>query len=296
MTSQADITIKTENLTKIYTDFWGRPSVKALDNLNLEVYRGEVFGIIGPNGSGKTTAMKILLGLLFPTSGKAYVLGKEPTNVQIKYRVGFLPEESYLYHFLNAEETLDFYASIFKIPRPEKKRRIDELLSFLGLNNARKRKIREYSRGMARKVALAQALINEPDVIFLDEPTSGLDPISSKQIKDLILELKEAGKTVFLSSHLLTDVQNICDRVAILHEGKLRTCGKMTDLVTDKKITKVVFKNLSEKELEKLMEMTKLIGHNISVEFAQYSLEDVFLKEIARDTDEQHPGNSKTHN
>lgn len=296
MASFKDITIKTENLTKIYTDFWGRPSVKALDNLNLEVYRGEIFGIIGPNGSGKTTAIKILLGLLFPTSGRAYVLGKEPTNVQIKYKVGFLPEESYLYHFLNADETLDFYASIFKIPHREKKRRINELLSFLGLDNARKRKIREYSRGMARKVALAQALINDPDVVFLDEPTSGLDPISSKQIKDLILELRENGKTVFLSSHLLTDVQTICDRVAILHEGKLRVCGKMTDLVTDKKITKMVFKDMSAEERQKFIEVAKSMGHNISIEFAQYSLEEVFLKEITKSRDEQYSGDNKAHN
>ncbi len=213
------ISIKTKSLTKVYTDFWGRPRVRALHNLDLEIEKGEIFGLLGPNGSGKTTTLKLLLGLLFPTSGQAWVLGEPAGNVRTYQRIGFLPEESYFYRFLNAEETLDFYGQLFQIPKKERKKKMNELIDLVGLREARKRRIGEYSKGMARRIGLAQALINDPEVIFLDEPTSGLDPIGSREIKDLILELGRRGKTVLLCSHLLADVEDVSDKIAILHRG-----------------------------------------------------------------------------
>lgn len=273
--------IETENLSKTYKDFWGRPRVKALDKLNIKVYKGEIFGFIGPNGSGKTTTMKLLLGLLFPTEGKAYVLGKNPTDVAIKFRIGFLPEESYLYRFLNADETLDFFGRIFKIPKDIRKKRIDTLIEQFGLTHARKRQLKEYSKGMMRRVSFAQALINEPDVIFLDEPTSGLDPISSRQIKDLILDLKRQGKTIFLSSHLLADVQDICDRIAILHEGKLRKCGTVSELLVNKDLITMTFRNVNSDLRKKIEELVSREGGQlVSSEYTIENLEAVFLKTI----------------
>ena len=212
--------IETEKLTKVYRTSFSKYQVKALDSLSIKVNRGEIFGFLGPNGSGKTTTMKILLGLLTPTSGDAWVLGRQSTDVAVKDRIGFLPEESYLYRFLSSEETLDFYGRIFKIPRKERQKRINELIELVGLSHARKRQVREYSKGMARRLGFTQALINDPEVIFLDEPTSGLDPLVARQVKDIILDLKKQGKTIFMSSHLLADVENICDRIAILHLGK----------------------------------------------------------------------------
>lgn len=273
--------IETANLSKTYKDFWGRPRHKALDNLSIQVFSGEIFGILGPNGSGKTTTMKILLGLLFPTSGGASVLGKEPTNVEVKSRIGFLPEESYLYRFLNADETLDFYGRLFKIPKEIRKKRADELLEQFGVTYARKRQIKEYSKGMVRRVSFAQALINDPDVIFLDEPTSGLDPISSRQIKDLILGLKKKGKTVFLSSHLLADVQDICDRIAILHEGKLRKYGTVGELLVNKDSVTMTFSNLSPEVRKQIENLIAASGARmVSSEYTTENLEDVFLRAV----------------
>jgi ABC-2 type transport system ATP-binding protein len=278
---QADIVIQTKDLSKIYKDFWGRPRVKAVDRLNLQIQRGEIFGILGPNGSGKTTTMKLLLGLLFPTEGQAWVLGAPPTDIATKAKIGFLPEESYLYRFLNADETLDFYARLFNIPRAQRKRRIDELIELFGIGHARRRPLKEYSRGMVRRVSFAQALINDPEIIFLDEPTSGLDPISSKQMKDLMLDLKRKGKTIFLSSHLLGDVQNICDRVAILHEGKLVEHGSVKALLSIGDLTSMVFKGGDNNLEQKVRELIEQSGAEvISSGTASESLENLFLRVI----------------
>ncbi len=171
-----DIAIKTEDLTKAYRSFFGRKKVLALNKLNIVVRKGEIFGLLGPNGSGKTTTLKLLLGLLFPTEGRAYVLGKATDDVTVKSRIGFLPEESCFYRFLNADETLDFYGQLFRIPGKERKLRTDRLLKRVGLEFARKRHLKQYSKGMLRRIGIAQALINDPDLIILDEPTSGLDP------------------------------------------------------------------------------------------------------------------------
>src|SRR6266480_7510182 len=216
MTSANSEAVLAENLTKVYKDFWGRDKVRALDDLNLTIHRGEVFGLLGPNGSGKSTTIKLLLGLIFPTAGSAQVLGHPAGSTRVNERVGFLPEESYLYRFLNGEETLRFYGRLFKLSKRELNRRVPELLDVVGLDaKARKRKLREYSKGMARRIGLAQAMINNPDLILLDEPTTGLDPIGTREMKDLILSLKAQGKTVLLCSHLLADVQDVCDRITI---------------------------------------------------------------------------------
>ena len=228
-----DFAIHTEKLSKTYNDFWGRPKVRALDELDLTINRGEVFGLLGPNGSGKSTTIKLLLGLIFPDrGGRATVLGHKAGDTAINEKIGFLPEESYLYRFLNGEETLKFYGRLFKIPSKELKKRVPALLDTVGLDEkSRKRKLREYSKGMARRIGLAQALINNPDLILLDEPTTGLDPIGTREMKDLILSLKAQGKTVLLCSHLLADVQDVCDKIIILFRGKEQEKGLVRDLL-----------------------------------------------------------------
>jgi ABC-2 type transport system ATP-binding protein len=225
--------LKTVHLTKVYRDFWGRPRVTALNDLTVEVRPGEVFGLLGPNGSGKTTTIKLLLGLMRPTSGDAFVFGGDPTDRAVKHRIGYLPEETYLYKFLNAGETLAFFGRLFGMSSSAIAKRSDELIDLVGLSGARHRRLGEYSKGMARRLGLAQALINDPDLVVLDEPTSGLDPIGSAEVKDLIVRLKAAGKTVLLCSHLLADVEDVCDRLAILHQGVLRECGRVDELLRD---------------------------------------------------------------
>ena len=223
--------VEMRGLTKVFKDFWMRPRVTAVDALDMAVYPNEVFGLLGPNGSGKSTTIKIILGLLFPTKGRVSVFGKMPTDVKIKHHIGFLPEESYLYRFLNARETLDYYGRLFGLPRHQRQKRIDELLSWVGLDAVQRRPVGEYSKGMQRRIGLAQALINAPKLLILDEPTSGLDPLGTRQIKDLIVRLKEKGTTVILSSHLMADVEDVCDRVSILYGGKIRAEGTVDELL-----------------------------------------------------------------
>ena len=230
-----DVIVETRKLTKIYRDFWGRQKKIALRALNLQIFRGEIFGLLGPNGSGKTTTIKLLLGLLFPTEGDALVFDQPANDVRKNERIGYLPEESYLYKFLNAEETLDFYGRLFSTPKlraaGDRNRRGQELIEMVGLKVDRKRILKEYSKGMRQRIGLAQALINDPELIILDEPTSGLDPIGTRWMKDLILKLREQGKTVLMCSHRLDDVQDVCDRIAILHDGELQELGKVRRLL-----------------------------------------------------------------
>ena len=228
----SDEVIRTVGLAKTYTDFWGRPKVPALQGLDLSVQRGEVVGLLGPNGSGKTTTIKCLLGLIRPTKGQAFVFGRDPGDHAAKARLGYLPEETYLHQFLNAEETLRFYGSLFGLGGHELDQRIESLIARVGLDHARKRRLGEYSKGMARRLGLAQALINQPELVIFDEPTSGLDPIGTAEVKSLIEELKAAGTTVLLCSHLLADVEDVCDRVAILYQGELKTLGRVDELLT----------------------------------------------------------------
>jgi len=273
--------IETRDLSKVYKDFWGRPRHKGLDGLSISIEAGEVFGLIGPNGSGKTTTFKLLLGLIFPTSGEAKLLGKPPTDVDVKSRLGFLPEESYLYRWLNADETLDFFGRLFNLDAETRRKRADELITRFGLAHARKRQIRAFSKGMTRRVGLCQALINDPEVVILDEPTSGLDPISSRQIKDLILELKQRGKTVLLSSHLLADVQDVCDRIAILHQGQTKVYGAVRDILVRRDSVSLTFKDLSEGARKKIEELAKAEGAQLThAENTLETLEDVFLRTV----------------
>src|SRR3954451_17834761 len=227
--------VETRNLTKIYRDFWGRQKKVALRALNLQIQRGEIFGLLGPNGSGKTTTIKLLLGLLFPTSGDAFLFGAPAAEVRKNERIGYLPEESYLYRFLNAEETLDFYGRLFNLDPRKRIDRAQTLIEKVGLKADRKRILKEYSKGMRQRIGLAQALINDPELVILDEPTSGLDPLGARWMKDLILQLRAKGKTVLLCSHRLDDVQDVCDRIAILYEGELQELGQVSSLLEDTK-------------------------------------------------------------
>jgi ABC-2 type transport system ATP-binding protein len=281
--------IETRNLTKIYRDFWGRKKVRALNSLSLDVRQGEVFGLLGPNGSGKTTTMKLLLGLLFPTEGEISVLGKPATDVSKNERIGYLPEESYLYRFLNAEETLDFYGRLFDMPAATRKQRAADLIEKVGLTWAKRRPLKEYSKGMTRRIGLAQALINDPELVLLDEPTSGLDPIGTREMKDLILELKDQGKTVIMCSHLLADVQDVCDRIAILHQGELKELGRVDSLLKVRDVTQIQAAGLSkacEAEIRTVIERHH--GELISLDNPTATLEDLFLS-IVRDS-EARPG------
>src|SRR6476646_5765566 len=250
-----DVIIETRNLTKVYRDFWGRPKVQALKALDLQVYRGEIFGLLGPNGSGKTTTIKLLLGLLFATEGDALIFNEPTTNVAKNERIGYLPEESYLYKFLNAEETLHFYGRLFKISAAERAKRVDRLINMVGLSAAKHRQLREYSKGMQRRIGLAQALINKPELILLDEPTSGLDPIGTSEIKDMILRLKEEGTTVVMCSHLLADVQDVCDRIAILHQGELKELGRVDTLLTQADVTQIRAKRLPDQCIDEIKQV-----------------------------------------
>jgi ABC-2 type transport system ATP-binding protein len=286
---QSDVVIETHNLTKVYRDFWGRQKVRALKALDLEVRRGEIFGLLGPNGSGKTTTIKLLLGLLFPTSGRALVFGKDATDVGKNERIGYLPEESYLYKFLNAEETLDFYGRLFNIPAVERRERVNRLISEVKLDWARRRQLKEYSKGMTRRIGLAQALINDPELILLDEPTTGLDPMGSREMKDMILRLRDEGKTVLLCSHLLPDIQDVCDRIAILHAGELKELGRIDTLLTVQDETQIRAKGLSKAAEEEIREVIERHGGKlVGMDHPTTTLEELFLS-IVRES-EAHPG------
>jgi ABC-2 type transport system ATP-binding protein len=270
-------------LTKVYRDFWGRESVKALDSLNLQVHPGEVFGLLGPNGSGKTTTVRLVLGLLFPSRGAVRLFGRAPQRVDIKRRVGYMPEESHLYPYLNAEETLDFFGRLFHIPRAERRRRVDALIDMVGLKRARTRPVGQFSKGMARRIGLAQSLINDPDFLILDEPTTGLDPIGSREMKDLILTLRERGKTILLCSHLLADVEEICDRLSILYGGKQRAQGPVGDLLTASEYTEIRAPRLAQHTLQKVLDVIRQdAGAEIPVTVGAPTqrLEDYFLNVV----------------
>jgi ABC-2 type transport system ATP-binding protein len=226
-----DIVLKTEALSKAFrVGFWGRP-VTALERLDLGVRRGEIFGFLGPNGAGKTTTLKLLMGLIYPTSGKAWLLGREVGNVDVKRQVGFLPEAPYFYDYLTSEEFLRFYGQLFGLGGRRLNERITHLLDIVGMSDARQLQLRKFSKGMLQRIGIAQALINDPHLVILDEPMSGLDPIGRKEIRDLILSLREEGKTVFFSSHILHDAEVLCDRVGILLKGRLVALGKVTELI-----------------------------------------------------------------
>lgn len=286
-----DIVVETRKLTKVYRDFWGRQKKAALRALNLQIHRGEIFGLLGPNGSGKTTTIKLLLGLIFPTDGEALVFGESALQVGKNERIGYLPEESYLYRFLNAEETLDFYGRLFTMSPETRRTRAQKLIDMVGLSADKRRVLKEYSKGMRQRIGLAQALINDPELIILDEPTSGLDPLGTRWMKDLILDLRKQGKTVIMCSHRLDDVQDVCDRIAILYEGELQELGKVETLLEDAnrlelRASGVRVSDDLKRDLEELMRK-----HGGKVEFVGHpttTLEDLFLRIVAES--KAHPG------
>jgi ABC-2 type transport system ATP-binding protein len=232
-TAAEAIDLKCVGLSKSFRDFWMRPRVRAVESVDLEIRRGEIFGLLGPNGSGKSTTIKMILGLITPTAGRIAVLGHRPRDVATKRQIGYLPEESYLYRFLSARETLDFYGRLFRIPARERRERIDRLLAMVGLEAVGHRPVGEFSKGMQRRVGLAQSLINDPQFLILDEPTSGMDPVGARQIRDLIADLGRRGKTVLLCTHQLSDVEDLCDRVAIMFGGRIRATGRCDELLAD---------------------------------------------------------------
>ncbi|MCA9305665.1 MAG: ABC transporter ATP-binding protein [Phycisphaerales bacterium] len=275
--------VAVQDLSKIFKDFWMRDRARAVDGVTFEIERGEVFGLLGPNGSGKSTTIKIILGLLHKTSGRVAVFGRLPSDVSIKKRIGYLPEESYLYPFLNARETLDYYAKLFQLDHRARKRRIDELLDMVGLSGVQHRQIREYSKGMQRRIGLAQALINDPEFLILDEPTTGLDPIGTRQVKDLIIQLGKRGKTILLSSHLLADVEECVTRMVILYGGKIRAEGTCDDLLESRSRSIIETDALDDATLADLRATLAKHRHTMErVAHPRQRLEDLFIDIVER--------------
>ena len=272
--------VETFSLTKIFSDWWGRAKVYAVDDLNLQIQYNEVFGLLGPNGSGKTTTLKMLLGLLHPTKGKSLCLGGDATDTKISARIGFLPEESYLYKYLTARETLDFYGRLFRLDRRVRKMRIDALLDMVGLKAVANRPVGTFSKGMARRIGLAQALINDPDLLILDEPTTGLDPIGTRQIKDLILKLAKRGKTVLLCSHLLADVEDVCDRIAILYGGKIQAKGQVAELLQQTHKRQFTTGAISDSAVEQIKRIVQEENAECVVTSPMHKLETFFIETV----------------
>ena len=270
------------HLGKTFRDFWMRPRVKAVDDLSLNIQPGEVLGLLGPNGSGKSTTIKMLLGLLRPTTGTVEVFGKRPDDASVRARIGYLPEVSTLYKHLTPRETLDYFAALFDLPPETRRARTAELLRMVGLEEAADRSIGEFSKGMARRVGLAQALVNDPDFIVLDEPTSGLDPIGRHQVKTLIRQLADRGKTVLLSSHLLAEVADVCDRVAVLYRGRLQATGRVSDLLARKDSLRFTVPAMDEAARDALtVLLAEKTGSLPLVDHPSMSLEDYFLQIIS---------------
>lgn len=271
--------VKAVGLTKVFRDFWRRARVRAVNDLDFEVQPGEIYGLLGPNGSGKSTTIKMALGLLYPTRGRVSIFGMPPDDVRTKARIGYLPEESYLYRFLNARETLDYYGKLFQIDRRVRQRRVEELLEMVGLRGAARRPVGEYSKGMARRIGLAQAVINDPDLLILDEPTSGLDPIGSKLVKDIIIRLgKELKKTILLSSHLLADVEEVCGRVTILFGGKVQVSGTMDEVLERSGQIQLTTERLSPAALKEIEQIVSRERKSLTISTPRDRLESLFLR------------------
>ncbi len=277
--ANGEVVVSVRGLTKIFKDFWGRPKARAVDNVDFEVRRGEVFGLLGPNGSGKSTTVKLILGLLYPTKGLIEVFGHSPRHVPTKARIGYLPEESYLYRYLNSRETLDFFGNLFRLPRTDRNVRAEQLLEMVGLSQTRTRAVGEFSKGMQRRIGLAQALINDPDLVILDEPTSGLDPIGCREVKDLILALARRGKTVILSSHLLADVEDVCDRVVIYYGGKVQAMGTLKELLATPDTIQITTPALPRETMERVLAIIRkdVAEERVKIDTPTQNLEGYFL-------------------
>src|SRR5512135_286221 len=277
--SDGEVIVTVRGLTKVFKDFWGRPKARAVDNVDFEVRRGEVFGLLGPNGSGKSTTVKLMLGLLYPTKGHVEVFNHSPRHVATKSRIGYLPEESYLYRYLNSRETLQFFGNLFELPKSDRQQRTEQLLEMVGLSQAHLRAVGEFSKGMQRRIGLAQALINDPDLVILDEPTSGLDPIGCREVKDLILALAHRGKTVILSSHLLADVEDVCDRVVIYYGGRIQALGALRELLATPDSIQITTPALPRETMERMLAVIRadVAEDKVSIDTPTQNLEHYFL-------------------
>ena len=298
--------VQTWNLGKIYrTGFWMNQKIESLKNCSLSIYRGETFGLLGPNGAGKTTLLKTLLGITRPSTGRAVILGKPIGDRRVKQRIGYLPENAYIYDFLTAWEFLEYIAGLFQIPKKQQRKRIAELLDLVGLaqSTARKKKLKQYSKGMLQRVAMAQALINDPEIVFLDEPMSGLDPMGRYRLREIVLSLKQQGKTIFFNSHILSDIEQICDRIAFLALGELICQGSLDELLGTSDAYQAIVRGGNSESLSPWMsnlthENNKWHGHLkvdpdrfvshldsadaslVSIHLARPSLEEFFMEQL----------------
>lgn len=278
-----DNAISIKGLRKVFRDFWLRPVVTAVDGIDLEIGAGEVFGLLGPNGSGKSTTIKMLLGLIQPTAGEIRIFGESPRSLKVKSRLGYLPELSYLHPFLTAEETVRYYAGLSGMKGAEMKDRVAELLSFVGLSDWAKHPVGRFSKGMARRVAFAAALVSKPDLLVLDEPTSGLDPVGTREVKDFVRKIADTGVTVLMTSHLLADCGDVCDRIAILSRGKVAAQGKVSDLLTVTDETTFTMAGLSEDEVQAAsIALETKFSRAVTIGHPRKSLEQFFLDTLRK--------------
>jgi len=277
--------VEVKNLVKDFKGAFGVKNVRAVNDVSLQIAPGEVYGLIGPNGSGKSTTMKAVLGLVAPTSGATAIFGRNSLKVDSRNEVGFLPENPYFYKHLTAAETVRFYGKLCGMRGRKLKERIGELLELVGLQDARDRRLRGFSKGMLQRIGLAQAMVQDPRLLVLDEPTAGVDPTGSRQIRDLILELKNRGITVFLCSHLLEQVQQVCDRVGIIHQGVLVNEGRLDELISVENRTEIILENASENLLDQIRSLVDVThqAEVVSEGNARTTLEDLFLRETAAD-------------
>jgi ABC-2 type transport system ATP-binding protein len=275
---------ETVGLTKRYPLTWKRKVLVALDHLDLQIKKGEVFGLLGPNGSGKSTTIKSLLGLIVPSEGEARIFGLSPESLEARRRVGFLPENPYFYGFLNGDETLRFFGKVCGITGETLNKRIEELIDLVGLQNGRERPLRSYSKGMLQRIGLAQAMIHDPEILFLDEPTAGVDPLGSAQIRDIILKFKQMGKTVIFSSHLLEQVQEVADRVAIFSLGKKVLEGSLESLLVESHSTQInVPADLTPDQQQRLrtaLGQTGIPENDIRFSRPRLSLEQLYVRTV----------------
>jgi len=306
--------IEIENLSKDYeVGFWKKKRVRALDDLNLQVKGGQIFGFLGGNGAGKTTTIKVLMSLIFPTTGKARILGHDISDVKMHSRIGYCPENPYFYDYLKARELMNYFGELFGLNQAQRNRKTEELLTKVGLDEKDwNKQLRKFSKGMLQRVGLAQALINEPEIVFLDEPMSGLDPMGRREIRELIAGLREKGTTVFMSTHILSDIEALCDRVAILRNGKLAATGNLDELLSqsgERQIYEINVKGVTaealkdslseiagatisakpngatiqitdEKDVDKILPLVRNAGGSlVSVQPVKQSLEELFVKE-----------------
>ncbi|MCM8538113.1 MAG: ATP-binding cassette domain-containing protein [Lentisphaeraceae bacterium] len=286
--SEQEAVVRGEGVIKTFKDFWGRDKVKALRGVDIVIPKGSVFGLLGPNGAGKSTLIKLILGHLYPTNGRLSVMGKDPRDVEIKFKIGYLPERSYLYKNLTAEETLYYFGEILNLSKEQIKNRSDQLLEMVGLQNAKKRYVGEFSHGMTRRMGMAQALLNDPDFIILDEPTAGLDPVGCREVKDLIITLGKRGKTVLLTSHLLADVEDTCDEIMMIYGGTVQSQGKIEDLLADTDRVKLEFPANMGVDVNALKnELDKKTNNSVKVSSPKQSLEQYFLNIVNKGSSSQ---------